>query len=274
MSAHSLPQPAQRERGLGYFLLGGLGITLIAMVIGGGFFAIILFASRGPAAAELLRADTQLYAALAPNVGGVVEVSQLQRALREGLGVTDPAPLLPAIEALLGVSLGDGNLGTWLGSEMIVAVRGFPGSTGSGPEAAATLLREGEVVFLLGSKNDPQASGFLAKHYEARLARGETLNRETLGEVQLYYQVDGPPSPITAFALINHYVVFSNSPEALRAMATLTPGTSEALATAPGFAVFEETLLRQRNGAVFTDGSAQAESARAALREVLMGLMP
>lgn len=272
MSTQTVQSRAPRERSLGYALMGGAAITLLAMLVGGGFFAWILLAARGPTAPELLPADTQLYGALAPNVGGVVEVEQLQRALREGLGITNPAPLLPAVERLMGVPLGDGNVGTWLGSEMIVAVRGANAGALGGADAAEALLRDGELLFILGSKNDPQASSFLEQHLAAREARGETILAEERGEATIYVQEGGAPSVIAAFGLIDHYVVFSNSPEALRAMADAEPGQPGALAAASGFAQFSEELSTRRSGAIFTDGSADAEAARAALRELLLGL--
>ena len=39
----------------------------------------------------------------------------------------------------------------------------------------------------------------------------------------------------------------------------------------PSFAQFQEELTPRRAGAVFTDGTPAAETARAALRELLMG---
>ncbi|GAB4423181.1 MAG: DUF3352 domain-containing protein [Chloroflexi bacterium OHK40] len=269
MSTQTIGSPARRERGLGYALAGGLAVTLIAILIGGALFTWLLLAARGPAAPELLPADTQFYAALAPNAGGVVEVQQLQAALRENFGVSDPAALLAPIERRLGVSIGD-HVVTWLGSEMIVAVRGFAPPAGASPDATA-LLRDGEVIWLFGSKNDPQAEGFLQEHRAAREAAGERIVTREVGETTIYIAEGEDPGPLTAFALIDHYVVFSNRPEALVAM-TLAEGGAGSLATVPGFERFREQLVPGRPGAVYTDGSAAAEAARAALRELLQGL--
>ncbi len=269
MSTPTTISASARERGPGYALLGGAAITLVAMVVGGALFGWIFLASRGPSAAELLPADVQLYAAVAPNVGGVVEVQQLQQVMREGLGIAEPERLLPAVEDLLGVPLGEGNVGTWLGSEIIVAVRGVePGLLQSG-DASAALLNEAEVIILLGSKNDPQAQAFLERHRTAREARSETITASEQSGALIYTQTGGSPSLVSAFGLIEHYVVFSNSRAALEQLATASEVTSARLKQAPGFTQFSSELATARSGAIFTDGSPESEAARAALREVL-----
>lgn len=268
MATQSINGTAPRERGLWYALKGGLVITLLSVLVGGALFAWLLLAARGPAAPELLPADIQLYAATSPNVGGVVEVEQLARMLREGFSVADPGALLAPVERLVGVPL-EGNVGNWLGSEVAIAVRGVAAASS---DAAAALLRDGEVLFIFGSKNDPQAAAFLAKVRAAREAEGLVVTEEQRGEALIYTVQGGPSSPVAAFGLIEHYVVFSNSAAALAALADASAGQGASLATAPGFAQFQESLTPRRAGAVFTDGSPIAEAARAALRELLEGL--
>lgn len=263
---------AGRERGLWYAVAGGAAITLVSVLVGGLLFAWLLLAARGPSAPELLPADVQLYAATSPNVGGVVEVDQLQRAMREGLGVAEPAELLGPLERLLGLPL-EGNVGTWLGSEVAVAVRGLDPAAAQGGDAAGALLRDGEVLFFFGSKNDPQAAAFLEKVRAAQEAAGARVSVTPLGdEGSLYAVEDGAPSPVAAYALIQHYLVFSNSAAALADMAAAGDGRAEALATAPGFAEFSAGLTPRQAGAVYTDGTPAAEAVRAALRELLEGL--
>lgn len=253
-----------RERGLGYALLGGLAITLVAMIIGGAAFAWILTSSSGRSAPELLPADTQLHLALRPNIGGVVEVPQLRQILRDELGILEPDALQPGVFNLAAVPLSSDNLGIWLGSELGVSVRGVSAEALAGPDPAAALLREGELIFFFDSKNDPQAEAFLEQHRAAREARGESFSAEQRGAFIIYAQQDGPPSPLAAFALIEHYVVFSNSRPALEALAAATTQDSlgATLAARPGFA--------QTRPGRYSDGSADAEAARAALRALLL----
>lgn len=270
MATQTVRGRAPRERSLWYALAGGAAITLVSVLVGGALFTWLLLAARGPSAPELLPADVQLYAATSPNVGGVVEVDQLQRALREGLGVAEPAALLGPVERLLGVPL-EGNVGTWLGSEIAVAVRGLDPAVAGGAAAAETLLRDGELLVFFGSKNDPQAAAFLEKVRAAQVAVGARVTATPLGDEATLYAVEGgPPSPVAAYALVEHYVVFSNSPAALAALGDAVP--AEALATASGFAQFSEGLTPRQAGAVYTDGTPAAEAARAALRELLEGL--
>jgi hypothetical protein len=269
MSSHGATRPAPRDRGLGYALMGALVITLAAILIGGALFTWLLVAAGGPAAADLLPADTQLYAATTPNVGGVVEVEQLQNALRQGFGVADPGALLAPVEGLLGVSLRD-HVVTWLGSEIVVAARSADPAALQGTDPAEALLREGEVLFLFASKNDPQAAAFLAKHAEARRDGGATVAERDLGdEVTLYSVEGGPPSPIAAFALVDHYVVFSNSPTAIEVLAGADEASPARLGAAPAFQSYKEQINPGGSVSVYTDGTPGAERVRAALRDIL-----
>lgn len=271
MSSQTASRPAPRQRGLGYALAGALGITLVAILIGGALFAWLLLAARGPSAPELLPPDTQLYAATVPNVAGVVEVEQLQAALRQGFGVADPGSLLAPVERMLGVSLRS-DVVTWLGSEVIVAARGADPDALRGDDAAEALLRGGEVLFIFGSKNDPQADSFLIKHVEARRLAGDTITERAVGEATIYVAEGGEPGPLAAFALIDHYVVFSNSAAALEAMAQAGAAEGASLAGVPAFATFNEQASEGRSVTVYTDGTPDAELLRAALRDLLNDL--
>lgn len=264
----SRPTRPRPERGLGYALAGGLAITLLAMLIGGGLFAWLLSMARGPTMPELLPADIQLYAALQPNVGGVVDRIQLRQALRDQLGIAQPEALFPEVERLVVVPLGDGNLGTWLGSELGVAVRGATAASLMVGDPAAALLHEGEILFFFSSKNDPQAANFLEQHRTAREQLGERFTTYERGSATIYAQIADSASPIAAFGLIEHYVVFSNSLPALLDLAEVGVEGDRTLADQPLFA----ELRPGRSGLFYSDGSADAETARAALRELLMAL--
>jgi hypothetical protein len=276
MSAQTVTGPAPRgsqdgakpQRGFSYAIAGAIGVTLVTLLIGGALFTWLILATRGPSAPQLIPADAQLYAALPPNVGGVVDVNQLQSTLRQGFGVPEPASLAAPLERLIGASILD-DVATWLGSELAVAVRGADSAALQAADAGEALLRDGEVIFLFGSKNDPQAEAFLAKHRAAREARGAVFSELAAGDATIYAQEGGEPSAIAAFALIDHYVVFSNSAAALRAMAAADGDAS--LASIPAFVAFQQ---HESHGpvAIYTDGSAEAELVRAALRDLIAGL--
>jgi hypothetical protein len=270
MSAQTVTGPAPRERGIVYAIAGAIGVTLIAIIIGGALFTWLILANRGPSAPQLIPADTQLYAALPPNVGGVIDVNQLQSALRQGFGVSEPAALAAPLERLIGATILD-DVAPWLGSELAVAVRGADAAALQIAEPGEALLRDGELLFIFGSKNDPQAEVFLAKHREAREARGAVIGAAQVGEVTIYAEEGGAPSPIAAFALIDHYVVFSNSADALRAMATADGEGGSSLADLPAFVAAKD---HGGHGPLdlYTDGSAEAELIRAALRDLINGL--
>lgn len=271
MSSPTLVAPKRPERGLRYAVMGGLGVTLVTVLIGGLLFAWLLLATRGPTSTELLPADTQLYAALAPNLGEVLDARQLRQALQRELGVGNPDAAAPAIQRLLAVDY-DEHLITWIGSDLAVAVRDADPAALTGDDAGAALLRSADVRILLASRNDPQAEAFIEAHLAAREAIGERFVRSEVDGATIYAQEDAPPSPIVAFALIDHYVVFANRAGVLEAMAASEAGNTSALASVPAFQTFREQLTPRVSGAIYTDGSQAAEAVRAALRQLMADL--
>ncbi|MBX0329965.1 DUF3352 domain-containing protein [Oscillochloris sp. ZM17-4] len=263
--APAAPRP---ERGLGFALLGGLGITLIAVLIGAAYWLWLSTAQRSASPAELLAADTQLYVSLAPSLGDMPEGQQIASVLRDQIGVGDPGRVLDSAVNLLGVDYNN-NLMTWIGGTMVVSVRGLDVQ---GEATADRLLREGEVVFLIGSRNDPQAEAFIEKHLAARAARGDVITSFQVGEATVYAQEGGAPSPIAAFTLFEHYLIFSNRPEAITAMIGRLSSADQSLAAVPSFAQFREGLTARVPGGRYTVAGDASQVALAALRELLMRL--
>lgn len=270
--AHDIAQPAPirppRERGLGYAIIGGVGITLIAAVAGAIFLVWFYAVQRGPTPPELLPADVQLYITLTPTVGDVIEADPLIAALSEQIGVRDARGLAEPVQGLLNVRFAD-DVVTWMRSEAAIAVRGVDPS---GEVSGETLLREGEVAFILASRNDPAAQRFLEKHLAARETRGEQVEQITIGEVTIHHTTNTPPSPITAVALIEHHIVFANHPDVLVAMAERVGATQPTLSTVPAFASFSSSLNPRIPAATYGDGTAAAAAARDALRDLLEGV--
>jgi hypothetical protein len=265
-STLSRPQAApRRERGLGYAVLGGLGITLIAVLLGAVYWLWFYTSQRPASPAELLPADTQLYIALAPSLGDMPEGAQVARVLRDQLGITDPQRVRDGAVRVLGVDYED-NLLTWVGGTMAVAVRG------QGDTSSEALLRDGEVVFILGSRNDPQAEAFITRHLAARAARGDTIAPTTVGETTVYTQQGGAPSPIAAFTLFEHYIIFANRPEPITAMIGRLAGRGDSLAGVPAFAQFAEGQTERVPGGRYSAAGAPPEAELAALRELLLNL--
>ena len=271
MSTPSLtgaPAAPRRERGLGYALLGGLGITLVAVLLGAAYWFWLYTMQRAASPAELLPADTELYVTLSPSLGDMPEGAQVASVLRDQVGVGDPLRVLDGATHLLGVDY-DKSLLTWVGGTLAVAVRGLGGP---GEISAQRLLREGEVVFLIGSRNDPQAEAFIERHLAARAARGDIMRKSPAGQGTIYVQVGGAPSPVAALALFEHYVIFSNRPEAIAAMIGRLGGAADSLSAAPGFAQFSAGLTQRVPGGLYSSGGAASQAELAALRELLLNL--
>jgi hypothetical protein len=262
------PAAPRRERGLGYALMGGLGITLAAVLLGAAYWFWLYSLQRSASPAELLPADTELYVTLAPSLGDMPEGTQVANVLRDQIGVGDPQQVLERATRLLGVDY-NSNLLTWIGSTMVVCVRGLGGQ---GEGTAKRLLREGEVVFLIGSRNDPQAEAFIEKHLAARAARGDKIAKISVGNQTVYVQDGGAPSPITAFALFEHYIIFSNRPEAIKAMIGRLGNAGDSLSALPGFAQFSDGLTQRVPGGLYSSGGAAPQVELAALRELLLNL--
>lgn len=260
----------RRERGLGYALAGGLGITLLAILLGAAYWLWFYTSQRGASPPQLLPADTQLYITTAPAFGDTPDFDQLTAALRNELGIQDAAALGDAAIRLSGVSY-DSNILTWIGSEVAVSVRGASADDLTSADPGDSLLTNAEIVFFFSSRNDPQAEVFLTKHLAAREARGERIISRQVGEVTVYEQESGPPSSIAAFALIEHYIVFSNRADALLALAS-HESDDGSLSSLPSFAAFRERLSPRIAAATFSDGSQDAEAARSALRQILDSL--
>ncbi|WP_298404175.1 DUF3352 domain-containing protein [uncultured Chloroflexus sp.] len=255
-----------RERGLGYAFAGGLAITLIATLIGAMFVYWFTTVQRGPAPAELLPADVQLYASLSPTLSDVPEQPRIERALSEVFGLTMPADAAANVAAVLGVKL-DSDVITWIGSDIAVVVRDFTPVTN---DVATDLVENGEVLVFLASRNDPLAKIFLDKYLEVRRNRGETFTEQRAGNATIY--IGEIASPLRAVGLIEHYIVFSNRPEALLDLAA-GPDRPNRLASLPTFQQFRETIATVRSGTLYTDGSLAAEAARAAVRAWLVKVL-
>lgn len=266
--AQPAPMHPQRERGLGYAFAGGIAVTLIAAVAGAIFLVWFYTVQRGPTPPELLPADVQLYVTLTPTISDVIEADPVIAALRDQIGVTDPQSLAEPVQGLLSVRFAD-DVVTWMRSEGAIAVRGVdPNGEGNGE----ALLRDGDVAFILASRNDPAAQRFLEKHLAAREARGEQVAQMTVGEVTIYHTEHAPPSPITAVALIEHHVIFANNADMLVAMAERITTDEPTLSSVPAFASFNSSLTPRVPAAAYGDGTSAAAAARDALRDLLEGL--
>jgi hypothetical protein len=248
--------------------MGGLAITLAAVLLGAAYWFWLYALQQSASPAELLSADTDLYISLSPSLGDMPEGAQVASVLRDQIGVGDPQRVLDGAVHLLGVDYNT-NLLTWVGGTMVVSVRGLDGQA---KISAEQLLSDGEVIFLIGSRNDPQAEAFIEKHLAARAARGDTIVKTAMGQETVYVQEGGTPSPITAFTLYEHYIIFSNRPEAIRAMIGRLGGGGDSLSSAPGFAQFSDGLTQRVPGGIYSSGGAASQAELAALRELLLNL--
>jgi len=263
-----VPATPPPERGLGYALMGGLGVTLVTVLLGAAYWFWLFSMQRAVSPAELLPTDTEIYVALSPSLGDLPEGSQVASLLRDQLGVDDSRRVLDGAIHLLGVDYNTSLL-TWVGGTLVVAVRGMEAQ---GAGSAQRLLRKGEVVFLIGSRNDPQAEAFIEKHLAVRAVRGNTMRRISVGQATVYVQNGGAPSPITAFTLFEHYIIFSNRPEAITAMIGRLSSGGDSLAAVPGFVQFSAGLTQPVPGGLYRSGGLVSQTELVALRDLLLNV--
>jgi hypothetical protein len=257
------PVSEPSRRGLKEALIGGLVITVIAAVLGLAFILWFVRVQAGPRPADMLPADTQVYAALTTTLSNLPETPRITQGLREIFGLTLRSDAPAAVAALFGVTLST-DVESWVGSDIGIAVRGFAPQSGAPLDE---LLADGQVALFLASRNDPQAELFLARALEVRRNRGETVTSTSINDVTVYSGRAG--SLFTHVALVDHYVVFSNSADLINGLITRAAAPEPRLSSSEAYRQHLADTAEVRSATYFSDGSPAAEAARAALRDLL-----
>jgi len=273
LSATQQPEsiPTRKSRGLGYALRGGLGVTLIALLISSVLFGVLITATSGVSPSHVLPADTQYYVALSPNLPQVLSIRQLREALQQELLLSYPRAASAAVADILAIDY-DKHLRTWIGSDLAIAVRDADPALLSGQTPGQKLLESADIRILLYSRNDAEAERFMLEHIRAREAFGERFQTREIQGVIIYTQT-GAPSRVTAnIALIDHYIVFANRIEALESMAATQSTSAPVLAEMSRFQEFSEELDPNRPGRTYTDGEPASSAIRAALVDLVNNL--
>jgi hypothetical protein len=115
------------------------------------------------------------------------------------------------------------------------------------------LSEEGQVVFIFSSRDDPTAARFIDQQLIDRKAKGQRFRDVSVGLVTIHVQEDAGNSPVAAFSLLKHYVVYSNSVDAIRAMIERDPEGQDTLAADPRYATARQALEGTRAGFMYLD---------------------
>jgi hypothetical protein len=252
------PGPEQQsKRKLLTILIGG-GIAVVLM-LGITIAAVVFFLSgRSNAIPQFLPADTQVYAALNPNLSDLPNLQRLQAAFPELLDQESDESATGGIEELLGVDF-EADVASWIGTEVAFAATSFEVSDlriDATPEELTEIAENGDLIIVLASRDDGKAQAFLEKQRTARQEDGATFTETRAGNVTIYEEEGGENTPIKAFAFHARHVFFANNAAALEAVVERNTGGDETLQANPRYQAVLKGLPESRLGHIFVDGLA------------------
>ncbi len=245
--------PAARDPGLRRAVIGGLAVTLASVAFGLVAFIWLFLAQRTDSIPQLVGRDTQFYAALTPNLRQAPNITRLRAAFPELLDDTAPSPGGGQIDSLLGVDFSS-EIAPWIGAEMALAVSDLNAETI--PLDREELAERATALFIFASRDDPTALRFLDGYRAKREAAGQRLTTTQVGEATLYTQEGATDSLVASFGLVRHYVIFTNRPAALTALAERDPQSADTLQASPRFQRVQRGLPTDRIGYLYIDGPA------------------
>ncbi|NJN17723.1 MAG: DUF3352 domain-containing protein [Oscillochloris sp.] len=235
-------------------LLAVFGVGLI----GAGSVALAwsLINQRANSIPQLLGADTQIYAAITPNLRDLPNIERLRRAFPEAVDYeTDPATG-DQLRELLGVEMQQ-DVMPWLGAEVAFAASGLPVADLAVIGAEFENLNDLEgarLSFILASRDRDAALAFLAKQRAHREAQGEQFVEQQIEAVTIVASQSAERSPISAFALVGEYVVFASDADTIAAIVARDSDGPDTLQASSRFQALQAVLPEDRMGYVYLDG--------------------
>ena len=257
--------PAASSRRPLLLIIIGVLVGVILIGVGGTALAFAMLNQRPNSIPQLLAADTQLYAAITPNLTDLPNIERLRRAFPEALDYQSDATTVDGLREALGVSVAE-DISPWLGTEVAVAVSELPFDAlppiGADPAALAE-LPEVKIALILASRDAERAQAFLDKQRAHREGKGEQFATSSAGDVTIYAQQSDEPSPIAAFALLRDYVVFASDPALIAGMAERDREGADTLQASPDFQAVLAGMPADRIGFVYVAGEPIATILRA-----------
>ncbi|NTV62428.1 MAG: DUF3352 domain-containing protein [Oscillochloris sp.] len=245
-------------------LLIGVGVVAL-LLIGAGAVALAgqLFGSRSNSIPQLIAGETQIYAAITPNLSDLPHIERLRKAFPEVADYQNDSDLNQQLSEKLGVTFKD-DIAPWIGTEMAVAVSGIPFEDLMDTQALADGetpdVTQSQVIFVLSARDQKAAQAFLDKQRQHREGQGEQFTSSQADGATIYAQQGGELSPITAFGLVRNYVVFATSSDLISAIATRDPDGTETLAANTRFQQVLAALSADRIGFVYLNGEPIAKA--------------
>ncbi|ACL26523.1 DUF3352 domain-containing protein [Chloroflexus aggregans] len=267
----SLPPVSSTEprRSPLFLIIGGLVIGGLLIIVGGGALVWSMINQRGSAIPELLPAETQIYAAITPNLSDLPNIDRLRRAFPETFDYQNTDQTSDFLQERFGVTFAD-DIAPWIGAEVAVAVYGLPieqlsavvGELSNPFNPPATLnpledadLRNTNVLLIVAVRDQRAAQAFLDKQRTFREAQGERFTNSTTNGVTIY-ESESDETAFAAFALARNMVVFANNATSI---STLIEQRSEtALARSAQFQAVSQRLPTDRIGTIYLAGDGLA----------------
>ena len=257
------PAPGGGRRNLP-LIIGGVAIVLIIIIAVGGVMAWRALSSRPNSIPQLLAGDTQIYAAITPNLSDLPNIDRLRKAFPETLDYQNSTDTNKQLMDLMGVDVKT-DIMPWIGTEMAVAVSGLPFNTLFDPNGASvsgdtTQIEKAQVTLVLTSRDEKAAQAFLDKQRAYREGKGQKFTSSQAQGTTIYAQQGSDPSPIVAFGLVRGNVIFSTSSDLIAAIATRDTNGKDTLAVNPRFQQVLAALPAGHLGFVFIDGAPLASA--------------
>ncbi|NTW00749.1 MAG: DUF3352 domain-containing protein [Oscillochloris sp.] len=264
LSSDTPPQGGNRRTLM--LLIGGGVLALILIAVGAVVLAGQLFTKRPNSIPQLLAGDTQIYAAITPNLSDLPNIERLRQAFPEAVDYQNDESVNKQLKESLGVTFNE-DVAPWIGTEVAFAISGIPFDDMLNPEAAALGespdITNSKVVFVLTSRDEKAAQAFLDKQRQFREGKGEQFTSSQAEGATIYARQGGDPSPIAAFGLVRGNVIFATNSDLITAIATRDANGKDTLAASTRYQQVLAALSADRLGFVFVNGEPMAQALQA-----------
>ncbi|MEF3275595.1 MAG: DUF3352 domain-containing protein [Chloroflexus sp.] len=253
-------------------LIGGIAIGLLLVLVGAGALVFNLVNQRSSAIPELLPAETQIYAAITPNLSDLPNIDRLRRAFPETFDYENTETTTDFLREQFGVTF-DADIASWIGPEAAIAIYGIPIEQLSkqvNPDGISPLNppntfgplngitpRDINMLLIVAARNQQAAQAFLDKQRTFREQQGERFTRTTVGNVTIYTS-ESDETPFASFAIARDMVVFASNEASIRAL--IEQRSETALARNAQYQAVSQQLPSDRIGTIYIAGEVVARA--------------
>ncbi len=263
--------PASRRNQLP-LLIGGIAIGLLLVLVGASALVFNLVNQRSSAIPELLPAETQIYAAITPNLSDLPNIDRLRRAFPETFDYENTETTTDFLQEQFGVTF-DADIASWIGPEAAIAIYGIPIEQLSkqvNPDGISPLNppntfgplngitpRDINMLLIVAARNQQAAQAFLDKQRTFREQQGERFTSTTVGNVTIYTS-ESDETPFASFAIARDMVVFASNEASIRAL--IEQRSETALARNAQYQAVSQQLPSDRIGTIYIAGEVVARA--------------